>query len=64
MLALGAQASEAVLFRQRLHWNVMLRVLAPLFEVVDLLVHSVKIFPQLTVALLKPLEFRFRGVRG
>ena len=63
MLPLGAQTSEPFSLRQGVHRNVMERVLALLFEVVDLRIQNFKLFPQPPLALLKTLQFRFGGVQ-
>jgi len=41
----------------------MERVLALLFEVVDLHIQNFNLFPQAPLALLKTLQFRFGGVQ-
>ena len=51
-------------FRQGLHRNVMRGVLAQLFKFVDLQIQVADLFPQVSFALLKSLEFRLRGIFG
>src|SRR2546430_11370297 len=64
VLSFGAQASEPVFLRQGLHRNVMLGLLAQLFEIIDLRIENLNLFLPLSLALLKGLDFRFRRVRG
>ena len=64
VLALGAQASEPILFRQGLHLNVMRSACAKLFEVGDPQIQSLNFFSQLSLALLKSVEFGVGGVFG